>query len=543
MHRGDDQHFATSCPPPNHEARGGRLTRLFLAAAVVVLAAASALAQSPTPAGPSPSPTSSPLQVKAIVTPRAEPILAQIAIAAMAEGGTPTVTFDARTIPSLAALRAICRGGPDDPRLVLSARPMPIAMTRDCETRQHGELVSIELGRDPIILAVRVEARLTNLTPNQIYQALARDVAAGEEFRRNVAIRWSDIDRSLPPIDIRFQLPPSDDNRRNIFDSLVLEDGCRVDPHIKYIYEASQRTARCLTTRIDRVREIAREHAVRALLDAPPGTVGVIGARDLAHGEGKLVALSLSGVPPTPQAIQAGTYGFAASQWLHVRLDNHPGADPAVNAALDRIVHAVPSEAFIGPDGRLIAGGLVPLAADEREAQRTALAMRDQGYDLAWFAGWVTTAFSSTLSLFGQAVTDLRTTEPVNKVDLAKLMETAGYKLAEFESSVGLIPGAGMTFKISREMSDSDREFLERELYRDARSRPGLRSALQRRLIQAIVDISESDGYVVSKVDVTLLPLPSVKLSITPRGGGASDTAAVLRAIERLEERLPEAMR
>jgi len=487
--------------------------------------------------------SSAPPTVVIAMSPHADPVLGEM-IDLKGGGAARDLLFDLKLIPSHDALHRICRGARDDPRIAMTTRGLPAGLAKDCAPLIKGELVAIELGRDPIILAVRSEAGSIALTPNQIYQALARDVPAGDEFRRNVSIRWSDIDRSLPPIDIRFQLPPGVDHRRHIFNGLVLEDGCRIEGHIKSIYEANQRTARCVTTRIDRVREVARDHALRTLLDAPVGTIGVIGLNDLVEADGKLVAVALNGVTPTRAAIQEGSYGFAASQWLFIRRDSAEAhADPRIDRELARLARVARSEEMIGPRGKLMTTGLVPLADDEREAQRAALTANEQGYDLAWFASWVTSAFTSTWSMFGQTVSNLRETKPINKVDLAKLMDTAGYKLAEIESDVGLIPGAGMTFKITREMSEADRDFLERELYKDARARPDFRSALQRRLIRAIVEISESDGYQVSKVDVTLLPLPSVKLSITPSGGGGSDTATVLRAIERLEERLSEAMR
>lgn len=525
--------------PDRAASRHGWSTGRFVAAMIGALTGTAPASLPAQPVKPPPSPPT----VVVAVSPHAEPVLGEL-IDLKQTGTTRGLFFDVKLVSSHDALHQMCRGEPGDPHIAMTTRGMPIGLARECGTLTKGELVRIELGRDPLVLAIRSDAKTIALTTNQIYQALARDVPAGDEFRRNVAIRWSDIDRSLPPTDIRFQLPPSADHRRHIFDTMVLEDGCRTEAQIKSIYEASQRTARCVNTRIDRVREIGRDHAVRALLEAPLGTIGVIALSDLMEADGKLVAVALNGVLPTRTAIQEGSYGFSSSQWLFVRRDQaEASADPRIDREMARLTLAARSEEMIGPKGKLMATGLVPLADDEREAQRASLAAQEQGYDLAWFASWVTSAFTSTWALFGQAVSDFRTTKPVNKVDLAKLMDTAGYKLAEFESNVGLIPGAGMTFKISREMSEADRDFLERELYRDARARPDFRSALQRRLIQAIVEISESDGYQVSKVDVRLLPLPSVKLSITPRGAGGSDTAVVLRAIERLEERLPEALR
>jgi phosphate transport system substrate-binding protein len=421
---------------------------------------------------------------------------------------------------------------------------MSSARAKDCPMLARGELTSIQLGRDAIVLAMRADSQPLLLNTYDIYRAIARDVPAGDEFRRNVAIRWSDIDPALPQKDIRFQLPPAHDHRRHIFDTLILEGGCRKEGQVKGIYEASLRTARCVTTRMDRVREIAREHAIRSLLDAPPGTIGVLSYQELEENADKLVAIPLDGVMPTDLTIQEGTYSFATSKWLFAqRGPTAVGADSRVQDEITRLTMLARSEAMIGPNGAIIRTGLVPLAADEREGQRAALADAEHPIDLAWFANWVFSATASTWNMASYAVGDMRASEPKNAVDLAKLMDIAGYKLAEFESSIGLIPSAAMTFKITREMSESDRDYLERELYKDSRQRRGIRSALQRWLIRTIIDISDSDDYQVSKVEVKLLPLPAVNLRVTPQGyGSGSDAATVLRAIERLQDRLPETL-
>ena len=228
------------------------------------------------------------------------------------------INFDVQHSGSLNALRQVCQplsGG--EPRVVFTTRPMPLSMSKACKTMTTGALNGVELGREAIVLAVRAESTITGLATKDVYHALARDTAAGDEFRRNVAIRWSDVGASLPQQDIRFQLPPRSDHRRYLFDTLVMEGGCRSEDLIKGIFEASQRTARCTTIRIDRVREIARDHAVRSLLDAPPGTIGVLSYYDVEESDGKLVALALNGVTPTPLTIQEGTYPFATSHWMY----------------------------------------------------------------------------------------------------------------------------------------------------------------------------------------------------------------------------------
>jgi phosphate transport system substrate-binding protein len=461
----------------------------------------------------------------------------------MAEGRAADVKVVSEATRSLLALRQFCQPrSADTPDIVLSIRPMPASLQRECEAANPG-YVGVQLGRTAIVLAMRAEGRALRLSTRDIWLALARDVPVGDEFRRNVSIRWSDIDPALGPQDIRFQLPPTTDYQRQLFDALVLEGGCRKDGAIKGIYEAAQRTQRCTTTRGDRVREITRENAVRALLEAPPGTIGVLSLNEVQASEGKLIALSIDGVTPSATAIQNASYNFAETEWLFAR-DRATLTDPRLVAELDRVVDLARSEAMIGPGGVLATGGVIPLADDEREAQRQALSNRDPTSSIGWITNWVVATLQSGWTLLTGAVDELRGGEAhEHSVDLALLMEIAGYKLSEFESNVGLIPGAGMIFKISREMSDSDRAYLERELYRDSRMRRSLRAAFQRWLIRAIIDVSETGGYQVSKVDLTLLPLPNVKLSITESGSGGSESAVILRALERLQERLPEAPR
>ena len=54
--------------------------------------------------------------------------------------------------------------------------------------------------------------------------------------------------------------------------------------------------------------------------------------------------------------------------------------------------------------------------------------------------------------------------------DFRWLMNIAGYKLKEIESTVGLIPGLGLNFAVARELTEADRDYVERALERHARA-------------------------------------------------------------------------
>ncbi len=52
-------------------------------------------------------------------------------------------------------------------------------------------------------------------------------------------------------------------------------------------------------------------------------------------------------------------------------------------------------------------------------------------------------------------------------------MDIAGYKLKEIESSISLLPSLSLTFGQARELTDADRDYVERMLERHARRNPG----------------------------------------------------------------------
>ena len=483
--------------------------------------------------------------LRVVATPRGREVAAALLRdAPPPQGGSASEPQVASASTSEAA-QAFCRRDNPADAIVLSRRIDDAAAL--CAANGLGEYAAIRIGISPVVLAVRADASLPGLAAAQVYLALARDIPVGDEFRRNASIRWADIDRALPPTDIRFQLPPRDTSLREVFETWLMTGGCRGVPAVAAIGEADQRTARCVTVRGDRVREVARDQAVRALLEAPAGTVGVVALSDLERAGGALRAIPIDGVAPTAAAVREGDYPFATSYWLYVRDRPSTATRPAATvAAAKRLAERALADAATGQDGIVSRLGLVPLSDADRERQRQAMAARDEPYGVDWLVSWVAWALRGAWELAGLWVSE---DEPVGsaqpRTDFSSLMSVAGFKLKEIDSTIGLVPGAGMSFASVRDMSEADRRYLDRLMDRDARARPGPVAALQRQLVRAVIDKGESGELHVKSVDVTLFPLPSVKFLMGPSGGGGggSDQAGVQRALERLQERLPEVFR
>lgn len=123
--------------------------------------------------------------------------------------------------------------------------------------------------------------------------------------------------------------------------------------------------------------------------------------------------------------------------------------------------------------------------------------------------------------------------------DFSYLMGVAGYKLKEIESGVSLLPSLSLTFGQARELTEGDRDYLDRMLARHERQYPGPRAMIQRTIVRGIVDASEIGGFTVDKVEVDLFPLPKVKLVLTPTDAPLGiEASRLMRAIERLNQRV-----
>lgn len=154
--------------------------------------------------------------------------------------------------------------------------------------------------------------------------------------------------------------------------------------------------------------------------------------------------------------------------------------------------------------------------------------------DLLGQFGW-----SSSANQMMRSATETARRQARARDDFAWLMDVAGYKLKEIESYVGLIPSLSLTFGQARELTEADRDYVERQLDRHAIRNPGPFAAMQRAVVRAVLDASEIGGFSVEKVEIDLFPLPKVKFVLTPADAPVGiEAARILRAIDRLNQNL-----
>lgn len=145
---------------------------------------------------------------------------------------------------------------------------------------------------------------------------------------------------------------------------------------------------------------------------------------------------------------------------------------------------------------------------------------------------------SNTTEMMRQRAMAARGHNPA-AVDFSALMDIAGYKLKKIESVVGIVPHFSMTFGQARDLTEADRDYLERALERHARNNGSPLAWAQRAIVQAVLEASDLGGLAIEKVEIDFLPLPRVKFALAPADAPLGlDAARIMRAVDQLNRRL-----
>jgi phosphate transport system substrate-binding protein len=244
----------------------------------------------------------------------------------------------------------------------------------DCAAHGVDRVVEVMVGYDGIVIANSRSAPVLNLTLEQVYLALAKNVpgqASGALLVPNPYRQWADIDRSLPAVDIEVLGPPPTSGTRDAFLELVMAVGCESFPAVAALEDDDARTAACHTLREDGAYIEAGENdnLIVQKLEANPDAVGIFGYSFLDQNSDKVQGSHINGVEPDFDTIRDGSYPVSRPLFFYVKAA-HVGVIPGIRELLDEFT----SEAAWGEFGYLSDRGLIPMSDQERT--RVAAAVR-----------------------------------------------------------------------------------------------------------------------------------------------------------------------
>jgi phosphate transport system substrate-binding protein len=270
--------------------------------------------------------------------------------------------------------KLFCGGvGVEHPDITNASRRIKQSEVDDCAAHGVTEIVEVQIGYDGIVLANSRAAPHVDLSLEQVFLALAKNVpdpANPERLVPNPYGRWSEIAPGLPNSAIEVLGPPPTSGTRDAFLELAMQVGCASFPAIAALEDDAQ-TVACHTIREDGKYIDAGENdnLIVQKLEASPAALGIFGFSFLDQNSDKVQAALINGVEPTFDNISDGSYAISRPLYFYVKAA-HASMIPGIREFLAEFTN----ESAWGDYGYLTDRGLIPLDADDRRA--VALAAR-----------------------------------------------------------------------------------------------------------------------------------------------------------------------
>ncbi|MEC7376519.1 MAG: substrate-binding domain-containing protein, partial [Pseudomonadota bacterium] len=256
-------------------------------------------------------------------------------------------------------LKLFCQGvGLQHPDITNASRRMKPSEFDLCQGNGVKDITEFRIGSDGIVIASSKEAENLDITLEQLFLALGKEVPNPKnenELVANPYKNWSDIDSSLPNKPIRVMGPPPTSGTRDSFNELALQGGCEDLPAVANMSEDDMESV-CQSIREDGafIEAGENDNLIVQKLIGDTDMYGVFGYSFLEENADRLQAATLNGMVPTAEAIAADEYPVARSLFFYVK-KAHVGVVPGIA----EYVAEFTSPGAMGPNGYLKSVGLI----------------------------------------------------------------------------------------------------------------------------------------------------------------------------------------
>ena len=260
-------------------------------------------------------------------------------------------------------MELFCNGvGSKHPDITNASRAIKKSEAEKC--KKNGVTpIEVMVGYDGIVLANSKDGKKLSLTRDQLYRATAREVWDGSKFIPNPYKKWSDIDSSLPDLNIEVMGPPPTSGTRDAYVELVQHKACK-KLGIKKKGDDGYK-ARCSAVREDGgyIEGGENDNLIIQKLVGEPRRYGIFGFSFLDNNLDTIQGASIDGTKPTFEGIASGKYPVSRSLFFYVKKE-HIGTTPG----LSEYVKFFASKSMIGENGATVEKGLIPLQKIEYDA-------------------------------------------------------------------------------------------------------------------------------------------------------------------------------
>ena len=266
-------------------------------------------------------------------------------------------------------LKLFCGGvGERHPDITNASRRIKASEVELCAKNGVADIVETKVGYDGIVLANSRKSDRLEVTLQQVFLALAKDIPDGNGgLKANPYTRWNEIDAGLPNKRIEVMGPPPTSGTRDAFVELAMEGGCKTFPSIAAIKSEDKKRykAVCHSIREDDafIEAGENDNLIVQKLNANPDGYGIFGYSFLDQNSGQVQGALINGVEPTFENIADNSYPVARSLYFYTK-KAHVGVVPGIEEFLGEFLGNKAS----GADGYLADKGLIPMPAAEHAA-------------------------------------------------------------------------------------------------------------------------------------------------------------------------------
>ena len=289
---------------------------------------------------------------------------------AVAERFAQSTDFRAPVVESTGTgggFKLFCAGiGAQHPDISNASRKIKQSEIETCAANGVREITEVKVGYDGIVLANSKQTEPVELTREQIWLALAKEVPVNDAIGPNPYTRWSQIDPSLPDTKIEVLGPPPTSGTRDALVELVMEKACESFPEVTAL-DKDRMEQVCKTMREDGafIEAGENDNLIVQKLQANADAFGIFGFSFLDQNADKIQGALIEGVEPTYDNIADGSYPVSRPLFIYVK-NAHVGVVPGIQ----EFVEEYTSDRAMGEFGYLADKGLIALPENEYEQVR-----------------------------------------------------------------------------------------------------------------------------------------------------------------------------
>jgi len=266
--------------------------------------------------------------------------------------------------------KLFCGGiGVNFPDISNASRAIKDSEREICARNGVKDIVEVKIGYDGIIIANTKSAPLMQLTRQELFLALAKEVPDPKNDGKLIANpykTWSQINPALPDTAIEVLGPPPTSGTRDAFTEMVMVEGAEEFDFIKAMAKSDK-------GRFKQVSETVREdgayieagendNLIVQKLQANPKALGIFGFSFLDQNADAIQGSLIEGEAPTFDNISAGKYAVSRPLFIYVK-KAHIGMIPGIKEYITEFA----SDKAWGDEGYLADKGMIPMPAAERK--------------------------------------------------------------------------------------------------------------------------------------------------------------------------------